>query len=92
MFLIQDEILWIWGIAGIVCFVLAQKKLLLGFQGAILCTITSLYAFVYKYYFTETRGYTWTNAMYMIFLPVFVYILCRQFVWKKEGRTIENAF
>lgn len=92
IFLIQDEILWIWGIAGIVCFVMAQKKLLLGLQGAVLCIITPLYAFVYKYYFTETRGYTWINVIYMIFLPIFVYILCRQFAWKKGNRTLEAAF
>lgn len=92
VFLIQDELLWVWGIAGIVCFVLAQKKLLLGLQGSVLCIITPLYAFVYKYYFTETRGYTWTNVIYMIFLPVFVYTLCRQFAWKKKGRTLEAAF
>lgn len=92
VFLIQDELLWIWGIAGIVCFVMAQKKLLLGLQGAVLCIITPLYAFVYKYYFTETRGYTWINVIYMIFLPIFVYILCRQFAWKKGTRTLEAAF
>ena len=89
--LVQDEILWAWGIVGIIYFVIKQKKLLWGFQGIILCIITPLYALVYKYYFTETRGYTWTNVIYMIFLPVFMYVLCRQFAWKRKSETLESV-
>ena len=89
IFGIQDEILWVWAVIGILYFVVRQKKLLLGFQGVILCVITPVYALVYKYYFTEIRGYTWKDAIYMIFLPVFMYILSRQFAYKKKEKMLE---
>ena len=89
IFRIQDEILWIWGIVGILYFVIKRKRILLGFQGIVLCVITPIYAFIYKYYFTETRGYTWNDVAYMIFLPIFMYLLSRQLVYKRKGEELE---
>ncbi|OUQ23005.1 hypothetical protein B5E77_16190 [Lachnoclostridium sp. An131] len=88
---IEEYLLWIWGIVGIALFVKKNKRILIDFHGVLVVSIFLIYSMVYKYYFAETKAYTWQQMIQMMALPVIMYFLSRQIMFQKKNGYIEGA-